>query len=158
MIRRTLLCTVMMIITVFMAGQKVDMTLFSAIKPRNIGPGGMSGRVTAFATDPRNENVFYIGTASGGLWKSVNAGTTFTPIFDNEAVASIGALAVDPKRPDIVWAGTGEGNPRNSATGGYGIYKSIDGGLTWKCMGLELTRYIHRIIVDPVNPDIVYVG
>jgi len=101
---------------------------------------------------------FFIGTASGGLWKSVNAGTTFTPIFDNETVASIGALAIDPRRPDIIWAGTGEGNPRNSVTGGYGIYKSMDGGQTWKCMGLELTRYIHRIIVDPVNPDIVYVG
>lgn len=148
----------MIYIAVVMSGQKVDMSLFSAIKPRNIGPGGMSGRVTAFATDPRNENIFYIGTASGGLWKSVNAGTTFTPLFDNEAVASIGALAVDPRRPDIVWAGTGEGNPRNSVTGGYGIYKSTDGGLTWKCMGLELTRYIHRIIVDPVNPDIVYAG
>ncbi|MCI0522219.1 MAG: hypothetical protein L0Y37_01045 [Bacteroidales bacterium] len=158
MIRRTLLCTVMTLVTALMAGQKVDMSLFSAIKPRNIGPGGMSGRVTAFASDRRNENTFYIGTASGGLWKSVNAGTTFTPLFDNEAVASIGALAVDPKRPDIVWAGTGEGNPRNSVTGGYGIYKSTDGGLTWKCMGLELTRYIHRIIVDPVNPDIVYAG
>ncbi len=145
-------------VTALLAGQKADMSLFSNIKPRNIGPGGMSGRVTAFASDPRNENVIYVGTASGGLWKTVNAGTTFTPIFDNEAVASIGALAVDPVRPDIVWAGTGEGNPRNSVTGGYGIYKSTDGGMTWKCMGLELTRYIHRIIVDPVNPDIIYAG
>ncbi|MCK7531605.1 MAG: hypothetical protein MZV63_11520 [Marinilabiliales bacterium] len=68
----------------------------AASKPRNVGPGGMSGRVTAFAADPRNENVFYVGTASGGLWKTVNAGTTFNPVFDNEAVASIGALAVDP--------------------------------------------------------------
>ena len=145
-------------LTALLAGQKTDMTLFSGITPRNIGPGGMSGRVTAFAVDPRNENVFYVGTASGGLWKTVNAGTTFTPIFDNEAVASIGALAIDPLRPDIIWAGTGEGNPRNSVTGGYGIYKSTDGGRSWKCMGLELTRYIHRIIVDPVNPDIIYAG
>ncbi len=148
----------MILVTVLLAGQKTDMSLFSNIKPRNIGPGGMSGRVTAFAADPRNENVFYVGTASGGLWKTLNAGTTFTPIFDNEAVASIGALAVDPLRPDIVWAGTGEGNPRNSVTGGYGIYKSTDGGRSWKCMGLELTRYIHRIIIDPVNPDIIYAG
>lgn len=147
-----------MMITALLAGQKTDMSLFSNIRPRNIGPGGMSGRVTAFASDPRNENVFYVGTASGGLWKTVNAGTTFTPVFDNEAVASIGALAVDPVRPDIVWAGTGEGNPRNSVTGGYGIYKSTDGGKSWKCMGLELTRYIHRIIIDPVNPDIIFAG
>ncbi len=148
----------MIMITALLAGQKTDMTLFSGITPRNIGPGGMSGRVTAFAVDPRNENVFYVGTASGGLWKTVNAGTTFSPVFDNEAVASIGALAIDPLRPDIIWAGTGEGNPRNSVTGGYGIYKSTDGGRSWKCMGLELTRYIHRIIVDPVNPDIIYAG
>ncbi len=145
-------------LAVTVTAQKTDMSLFSGIKPRNIGPGGMSGRVTAFAVDPRNENIFYVGTASGGLWKTTNAGTTFTPIFDNEAVASIGALAVDPVRPDIVWAGTGEGNPRNSVTGGYGIYKSNDGGLTWKCMGLELTRYIHRIIIDPVDPDIIFAG
>ncbi|MFZ2792151.1 MAG: hypothetical protein WAZ35_10385, partial [Bacteroidales bacterium] len=158
MIRRTILSAVMIMIAVLVTGQKTDMSLFDGIKPRNIGPGGMSGRVTAFAVDPRNENVFYVGTASGGLWKTLNAGTTFTPIFDNEAVASIGALAVDPQRPDIVWAGTGEGNPRNSVTGGYGIYKSLDGGRTWKCVGLELTRYIHRIIVDPVNPDVIYAG
>lgn len=158
MIRRTTLAAALMMIAVIVSGQKTDMSLFSGIKPRNIGPGGMSGRVTAFAVDPRNDNVFFVGTASGGLWKTVNAGTTFTPLFDGEAVASIGALAIDPKRPDIIWAGTGEGNPRNSVTGGYGIYKSLDGGLTWKCMGLELTRYIHRLIVDPVNPDVIYVG
>ncbi len=158
MTKRLLTLTGLILIALGASGQKTDMTLFNGIKPRNIGPGGMSGRVTAFAADPRNENVFYIGTASGGLWKTVNAGTTFTPIFDGEAVASIGALAVDPVRPDVVWAGTGEGNPRNSVTGGYGIYRSLDGGVTWKCMGLELTRYIHRIIIDPANPDIVYAG
>ncbi len=158
MIRRFILSAALIILAASVTAQKTDMSLFSGIKPRNIGPGGMSGRVTAFAVDPRNANVFYVGTASGGLWKTVNAGTTFTPIFDNEAVASIGSLAIDPERPDIIWAGTGEGNPRNSVTGGYGIYKSPDGGRTWKCMGLELTRYIHRIIVDPVNPDVIYAG
>ena len=158
MFRKIILSAVIVTLTLALEAQKTDMTLFSGIKPRNIGPGGMSGRVTAFAVDPRNENIFYVGTASGGLWKTNNAGTTFTPIFDNEAVASIGALAVDPLRPDIVWAGTGEGNPRNSVTGGYGIYKSTDGGLSWKCMGLELTRYIHRILIDPVNPDVIYAG
>lgn len=141
-----------------LSAQKVDMSLFHGIKPRNIGPAGMSGRVTAIATDPRNYDILYIGTASGGLWKSMNAGTTFTPVFDNENVASIGALAVDPLRPDIVWAGTGEGNPRNSVTGGYGIYKSLDGGKTWKLMGLKETRHIHRIVINPVNSDIVYAG
>lgn len=158
MTKRLLTLTGLIMVALLASGQKTDMTLFNGIKPRNIGPGGMSGRVTAFAADPRNENVFYIGTASGGLWKTVNAGTTFTPIFDGEAVSSIGSLAVDPVHPEIIWAGTGEGNPRNSVTGGYGIYRSLDGGQTWKCMGLELTRYIHRIIIDPVNPDIVYAG
>jgi len=158
MIRRTLFSAVLIMLTAFVTGQTIDMSLFNSIRPRNIGPGGMSGRVTAFAADPRNENLFYVGTASGGIWKTVNAGTTFVPVFDNEAVASVGALAVDPVRPDIVWAGTGEGNPRNSVTGGYGIYKSLDGGKTWRCMGLELTRYIHRILIDPVNTDIIYAG
>ena len=158
MIRKAFISAVMITLTALLPAQKADMSLFTGIKPRNIGPGGMSGRVTAFAVDPRDENVFYVGTASGGLWKTVNAGTTFTPVFENEAVASIGALAIDPLRPDIVWAGTGEGNPRNSVSPGYGIYRSTDGGQTWKCMGLELTRYIHRIIIDPVNTDIIYAG
>lgn len=159
MIRKIFLCaTITLIATFYLAGQKIDMTLFQGMKPRNIGPAGMSGRVTAIAADPRNYDIIYIGTASGGLWKTVNAGTTFTPVFDNVPVASIGALAVDPLRPDIVWAGTGEGNPRNSVTGGYGIYKSLDGGKTWNLAGLEGTRHIHRIIVNPVNSDIVYVG
>lgn len=144
--------------TGFLFGQKPDMNLFHGINPRNIGPAGMSGRVTAIAADPRNTDILYIGTASGGLWKSINAGTTFIPVFDDQAVASIGALAVDPLSPDIVWAGTGEGNPRNSVTGGYGIYKSYDGGKTWKLMGLQETRHIHRIVVNPVNSDIIYAG
>jgi len=138
--------------------QKIDMTLFQGIKPRNIGPSGPSGRVTAIASDPRNHDIMYIGTASGGLWKTINAATTFFPVFDDQPVASIGAIAVDPQRPDIVWAGTGEGNPRNSVTGGYGIYKSYDGGKTWKLLGLQETRHIHRIAIDPHNSDIVYVG
>ncbi|HVN59469.1 MAG TPA: hypothetical protein VMT63_14310 [Bacteroidales bacterium] len=138
--------------------QKVDMSLFGGFKPRNIGPAGPSGRVTALASDPLNHNIIYAGTASGGLWKTINAGTTFTPIFDDQQVASIGAIAVDPLRPDVVWAGTGEGNPRNSVTGGYGIYKSLDGGKTWKLCGLQGTRHIHRIVINPINSDIVYAG
>ncbi|HUW93008.1 MAG TPA: hypothetical protein VMV74_07580, partial [Bacteroidales bacterium] len=113
MTKRFFTLIVLIMVTMLASGQKVDMTLFNGIKPRNIGPGGMSGRVTAFAVDPRNENVFYIGTASGGLWKTLNAGTTFSPVFDRESVASIGSLAIDPIHPDVIWAGTGEGNPRN---------------------------------------------
>ncbi|TFH35777.1 MAG: hypothetical protein E4G95_06500, partial [Bacteroidia bacterium] len=142
----------------YSSAQKVDMSLFHGMKPRNIGPAGMSGRVTAIAVDQVNEEVFYIGTASGGLWKTTSGGVRFEPIFDDQKVASIGALAIDPQRPDIIWAGTGEGNPRNSLTGGYGLYKSTDGGKTWILSGLEQTRHIHRILVNPNNSDIVYVG
>ncbi len=158
MMRKVTTLLVILLFGVTALSQKVDMDIFKGIKPRNIGPAGMSGRVTAFGVDPRNMDIIYVGTASGGLWKTVNAGTTFTPIFDNEAVASIGALAVDPRRPDIIWAGTGEGNPRNSLTGGYGLYKSLDGGKSWNLMGLQNTRNIHRILVNPNNSDIVYVG
>jgi photosystem II stability/assembly factor-like uncharacterized protein len=156
--KNLILISVLSLIVTQLFAQKIDMNLFQGIKPRNIGPSGMSGRVTAIASDSRNGDVLYIGTASGGLWKTINGGTTFKPVFDEQPVSSIGSIAVDPIRPDIIWAGTGEGNPRNSVTGGYGIYKSLDGGKTWILSGLEETRHIHRIIINPVNSDIVYVG
>lgn len=130
----------------------------SALNFRNIGPAGMSGRITAIEVDPRDKNSIYGGSASGGLWHSSNGGTSWNCIFNNEAVSSIGALALDPNNPDIIWAGTGEGNPRNSNTGGAGIYLSRNGGKTWQLMGLEKSRHIHRIIVHPHNSDIVYVA
>ncbi len=138
--------------------QKLDMELMNDLKPRNIGPAGMSGRVTALEVNLSNTSIIYAGTASGGLWKSTNEGTSWEPIFDNEKAASIGALAIFQKNPDIIWAGTGEGNPRNSLNGGYGLYKSIDGGRSWQDVGLEKTRHIHRIITHPDDPNIVYVG
>ena len=134
------------------------MELLKGMKARSIGPGGMSGRVTAIDVEKRNNAVFYVGTASGGLWKTENGGINFTPLFDKEAVSSIGALNIDPSNEDVLWAGTGEGNPRNSLNGGYGIYKSLDGGRNWTLMGLEKTRHIHRIIVHPSNSEVVYVG
>ncbi|MDX2413890.1 MAG: hypothetical protein QNK33_01750, partial [Bacteroidales bacterium] len=145
-------------LSLFGLAQTVDMSLFQGMKPRNIGPAGMSGRVTAIAVHPQNIEHFYIGTASGGLWETRSGGIQFEPIFDNQKVASIGALAIDPQRPDVIWVGTGEGNPRNSLTGGYGLYKSIDAGKTWQLVGLEATRHIHRILINPNNSDEVYVG
>ena len=145
------------LLVVSMGAQPLDMELLKGMKARSIGPGGMSGRVTAIDVESRNDAVFYIGTASGGLWKTTNGGVNFKPVFDKEQVASIGALAIDPSNEDVVWAGTGEGNPRNSLNGGYGIYKSLDGGRNWSLMGLEQTRHIHRILVHPTNSDIVYV-
>lgn len=138
--------------------QEFSMDLVKNMKPRNIGPGGMSGRVTAIDAVESNPDIIYAGTASGGIWKSTSGGIKWEPIFDKELTASIGAIAIQQSNPSVVWAGTGEGNPRNSLNGGYGIYKSLDAGKTWKSMGLEKTRHIHRVVIDPTNPDVVYVG
>ena len=138
--------------------QKVDTEKLKGIKTRNVGPAGMSGRFTAIGVDPRNAAVIYAGSASGGLWKTTNGGITWSPVFDKEAVQSIGAVAVDPLNTDVIWVGTGEGNPRNSHNSGKGIYKSLDGGKTWKLMGLEKTFTIHRIAIDPYNANTVYVA
>ncbi|MDH4069019.1 MAG: hypothetical protein OEV30_01205 [Ignavibacteria bacterium] len=138
--------------------QKLDMKKLHGLKARSIGPAGMSGRVTSIDVVNDNPQIIYVGTASGGLWKSESGGTDWKPIFDTLAVASIGAVAVDQQNPAIVWAGTGEGNPRNSMTNGDGIYKSIDGGRSWSLMGLKDTRAIHRVIIHPGNSDVVYVG
>ena len=125
---------------------------------RNIGPAGMSGRVTCIAAHPHIATTLYAGSASGGLWMSENNGQNWSPLFQNEKVASIGAIAIDPNYPDIIYVGTGEGNPRNSQTSGYGLYKSYDGGQNWECIGLEQTRTIHRILINPENTDEIYVG
>ena len=119
---------------------------------RHIGPGTMSGRVTALTVDPTDRDIIYAGTASGGLWRSTSSGTTWEPLFDDQDILSIGSVAVAPSNPDVIWAGTGEGNPRNSHTSGRGIYRSIDGGTTWSLMGLEDTRTIHRIRIHPTDP------
>lgn len=138
--------------------QEFSMDLVKNMKPRNIGPGGMSGRVTAIDVVQSNPDIMYVGTASGGIWKSTSGGIKWEPIFEKELTASIGAVAIQQSNPSVIWAGTGEGNPRNSLNGGYGIYKSLDAGRTWKSMGLEKTRHIHRVVIHPNNPDVVYVG
>ncbi|MCH3883066.1 MULTISPECIES: VPS10 domain-containing protein [Tenacibaculum] len=147
------LCT-----TTLLFSQEFSMDLVKNMKPRNIGPGGMSGRVTSIDVVESNPEIMYVGTASGGIWKSTSGGIKWEPIFEKELTASIGAVAIQQSNPSVIWAGTGEGNPRNSLNGGFGIYKSLDAGKTWKSMGLEKTRHIHRVIIHPTNPDIVYVG
>lgn len=147
------LCT-----TTLLFSQEFSMDLIKNMKPRNIGPGGMSGRVTSIDVVASNPEIIYVGTASGGIWKSTSGGIKWEPIFEKELTASIGAVAIQQSNPSVIWAGTGEGNPRNSLNGGFGIYKSLDAGKTWKAMGLEKTRHIHRVIIHPTNPDIVYVG
>ena len=141
-----------------MIAQPLNMDLLKNMKARSIGPAGMSGRVTSIDVVLKNTDVIYVGTASGGLWKSESGGIAWEPIFDEQPVASIGAIAITQQNPDIIWAATGEGNPRNSQTSGHGIYKSLDGGKNWKLMGLEHTHNIHRVLIHPSNPDIVYAG
>ncbi len=138
--------------------QKLSVDLIKNMRMRNIGPGGMSGRVTAIDVVLKNPDFMYVGTASGGLWKSTSGGIKWEPVFEKELTASIGSVAIQQSNPSVIWVGTGEGNPRNSLNGGFGIYKSLDGGKTWKSMGLEKTRHIHRVIIHPNNPDIVYVA
>ena len=139
-------------------GQQLTMEQLENLKPRNIGPGGMSGRVTSIDAVHDNPEIMYVGTASGGLWKSTSGGIKWAPIFDKQITASVGAVAIQQSNPSVVWVGTGEGNPRNSLNGGYGVFKTLDGGKTWMSMGLEKTRHIHKILIDPTDPNTVYVG
>ncbi|WP_339627598.1 hypothetical protein [uncultured Maribacter sp.] len=155
---RSLLSLLVLFASFFVTAQEFKMDLVQDLKPRNIGPGGMSGRVTAIDVVNDNPDIMYVGTASGGLWKSTSGGIKWDPIFDKEVTASIGAVTIQQSNPSVIWAGTGEGNPRNSLNGGYGVYKSLDGGKSWNLMGLEKTRHIHRIKIDPMNPNTVYVG
>ena len=138
--------------------QDIDMDAFHGMQPRNIGPAGMSGRITAIDVVLSDPDVIYVGAAAGGVWKSENAGHTWTPIFDDQDASSIGDIKIYQANPSIIYVGTGEGNPRNSQNSGRGIYKSLDGGATWQCMGLKETRQIHRVLVHPENSDIVWAG
>ena len=133
-------------------------SLVEAMNVRHIGPGTMSGRVTSIAVPHNEPEVIYVGTASGGLWKSTSAGVTWDATFDDQPTQSIGAVALSPLNPDLVWVGTGEGNPRNSHTSGRGVFKSLDGGMTWSFMGLAGTRNVHRILIHPRDPNTVFVA
>ena len=141
-----------------LGAQDFSTTWLKEAAPRNIGPGGMSGRITSIDVVNSDSDIMFVGTASGGLWKSTSGGVTWKPVFNDQVTASVGAVAIQQSNPDVIWVGTGEGNPRNSLNGGYGIFKSLDGGKSWKSMGLEKTRHIHRVLIDPTNPDIVYVA
>ncbi|WP_299256716.1 hypothetical protein [uncultured Aquimarina sp.] len=155
---KRLLFLISLILVSGIYAQEFSMDYVKKMNPRNIGPGGMSGRVTSIDVVTSNPDIMYAGTASGGLWKSTSGGIKWKPIFDKQVTASIGAVAIQQSNPSVIWVGTGEGNPRNSLNGGYGIYKSLDGGKNWKLMGLEKTRHIHRVIVDPTDPNTVFVA
>ena len=131
---------------------------FKNLEFREIGPAVMGGRIDDFAVVESDPNIVYVGTASGGVWKTTNNGTTWEPVFDKEAVSTIGDVAIAPSDPSVVWVGTGEPNNRQSSSWGDGIYKSLDAGKTWKRMGLGATHHIARIVIHPKNPDVVYVA
>src|SRR5215470_8758176 len=131
---------------------------FNGLRFRSIGPAFTSGRVIGFAVDPKNPARYFVGVASGGVWRTINAGNTWTPVFDNEGSYSIGAIVLDPKNPLVVWVGTGENNSQRSVSYGNGVYKSEDGGRSWRNVGLKTSEHIGRIAIDPKDSNIVYVA
>src|SRR4030095_11459464 len=146
--------------TVFCAAQEAlyNSSTVSGLGARNIGSATMSGRISAIAgaREPSGKITLFVGAASGGVWKSDDSGTRYRPIFDEQGVQSIGAIALDPKNSKNVWVGTGESWTRNSVSIGDGIYKSTDGGETWTHTGLEKSERISRVVVDPRNSDTVF--
>src|ERR1044072_755211 len=136
---------------------KFDSDTISGLGARNIGSAAMSGRIAAVdAVQEGQRLTIYVGSASGGVWKSVNGGTTFKPVFDKQPVQSIGAVSIDPKNPKVIWVGTGESWTRNSVSIGDGVYKSTDGGDNWTNMGLKESERIAKILIDPSDPNTVY--
>jgi photosystem II stability/assembly factor-like uncharacterized protein len=135
-----------------------DGKTFDALEWRSIGPANMGGRTADVEGVPGNPNLVYVGTASGGVWKTTNGGVTWTPIFERQGTLSVGDMALEPNNPDVIWVGTGESNVRNSVSFGDGVYKSVDGGKSWQHMGLRDSRHISRIVISPHNPNVVYVG
>ncbi len=131
---------------------------FSGLKFRCIGPAYCSGRIGDFAVNPDNPSEYFVAVASGNIWKTTNNGTTYDPIFDKYGAYSIGCLAMDPNNPNVVWAGTGENNSQRALGYGDGVYKTMDGGKSWKNMGLKTSRQIGKILIDPRDSDVVYVA
>ncbi|HEX6186737.1 MAG TPA: hypothetical protein VFZ40_01545 [Pyrinomonadaceae bacterium] len=131
---------------------------FNGLRFRSIGPAFTSGRVIGIAVDPNNSARYYVAAASGGVWKTVNNGTTWTPVFDREGSYSIGAIVLDPKNPLTVWVGTGENNSQRSVSYGNGLYRSDDGGRSWRNVGLKASEHIGKIAIDPKDSNVVYVA
>ena len=138
--------------------QPLDDIKISGLKWRSVGPSLTSGRISDVAVNPNNPFEYYVAASAGGVWKTVNSGVEFTPIFDNEGSYSIGCITIDPNNTNVLWVGTGENNNQRSVSFGDGVYKSIDGGATWKNMGLKTSEHIGKIIVHPDNSNVVYVA
>ncbi|MGA2019224.1 MAG: hypothetical protein ABSH02_01445 [Candidatus Sulfotelmatobacter sp.] len=155
--RCSLLTLLLLSLAKFAITQPVPSELVNGLKWRLIGPF-RGGRAVAVAGVPGDSTTFYFGAVNGGIWKTTDAGTVWTPIFDSQPIASIGAIAVAPSDPETIYVGTGESDIRSDLSSGNGVYKSNDGGSTWTYIGLEDTRQISRIVIDPQNPKVVYVG
>jgi photosystem II stability/assembly factor-like uncharacterized protein len=156
--RSASLALVLLAVTVQAQLAAVTADKLSGLKWRSIGPSVMVGRITDIEGVPSDPKTFYVATATGGLWKTTNAGTTFEPLFQDQGSISLGDVAVSPSDPQIVWVGTGEHHARNSVSWGDGVYKSTDGGKTWQNMGLRASFQIGRIAIHPTDPNTVYVG
>src|SRR5881394_2620012 len=141
-----------------LAAEKYDDKVFSGLELRGIGPAIVSGRIVDVAIDPRDPRVWFIAAASGGVWKTTNAGTTFTPVFDDQGSFSTGCVTIDPNDSLTVWVGSGENNSQRSVAYGDGVYKSVDGGKSWTNVGLGKSEHIGKIVIDPRNSNVVYVA
>ena len=148
----------LLLLPLIIHSQILDEKVLEGFNFRNVGPAGMSGRITAIDVINSRPNHIYIGSASGGVWESTDGGITWDPIFDDQPSLAIGAIRINQQNPSEIWVGTGEGNPRNSHNSGNGIYRSLDGGKTWSYMGLKETKTIHRILIDPHQPSTIYAG
>src|SRR5579872_1796225 len=136
----------------------INTRTFASLRARQIGPAMISGRISQIAMFPDDSNHYMVAEASGNIFMTTNDGTTWTPVFDNYGSYSIGWITIDQKNPSIVWVGTGENNNQRSVSFGDGVYKSEDGGRTWKNVGLKKTEHIARIVIDPKDSNTVYVA
>ncbi len=158
MIRSSMLFLMMALWVGPLAGQEVNRSTFRGLSLREIGPALTSGRIADFAVNPQDHAEYYVAVASGGVWKTQDAGVTFRPIFDSQGSYSIGVVTVDPNNPHVVWVGTGENNAQRALGYGDGVYKSMDGGRSWRNMGLEDSQHIGKILIDPRDSDVVWVA
>ncbi|MFT6838951.1 MAG: hypothetical protein ACJAZR_002493 [Sediminicola sp.] len=157
-LKTTLFCACIWGLMIPLHGQKLNSDAFKGLEFRNLGPAFTSGRIADIAIHPNNENIWYVGVGSGGVWKTVNAGTTWSPIFDKQVSYSIGCITIDPNNSHTIWVGSGENVGGRHVGFGDGIYKSIDDGKTWKNLGLKKSEHISKIIVHPKDQDVIWVA